>query len=116
MTDLTIATYNVNGMSDSIKRRKIFNYIHNQRYDVVFLQEIHSAKNTNKLWSNQFGTPIYFANGETNSRGVAIIITDKTNTKIHDIVRDPNGRYIFVKTEINDKIITFALHLCTKQR
>ena len=55
MTSFNVATYNVNGLRDSLKRRKIFNYLHDKSIDVAFLQEVHSSNSIEKFWKSEFG-------------------------------------------------------------
>ena len=93
---LMLALYNVRGLHDNAKRRKLFNYV-NMKYDITFMQETHSTKNVEKYWKNEFGGKIYYAHGEANARGVMIPFRKGVEVKIHDILRDINGRYIIIK-------------------
>ena len=64
-------------------------------------QETHSNKESNSIWKNQWGTKCYFANGTSQSGGVAILFSKKVS-KVNEIVRDINGRYIMCKVLINN--------------
>ena len=39
-----IASFNVNGISDAVKRRELFHYLHKHDFDIILLQETHSKK------------------------------------------------------------------------
>ena len=52
---IKIASYNVRDLGSAIKRREIFHFLNKKDYDVVFLQETHSMKNSEQLWSNEWG-------------------------------------------------------------
>ena len=59
------------------RRRKIFNYLKKQVSckGVVFLQEAHSVRKDEKIWTNQFGCgqgSIVFSHGNSDARGVLI--------------------------------------------
>ena len=69
MRILSCLTYNVNGINDSGKRREVFYYLHKKDYDIVFMQETHSEKKKEKIWTAEFGNKIWFAHGESNARG-----------------------------------------------
>ena len=45
-------TYNVQGLRDNKKCAEVFHYLHVKCYDVIFLQETHSIKKDEKLWSS----------------------------------------------------------------
>ena len=109
MAELNIATYNVNGMRDVLKRRKIFNYIHDLSFNVTFLQETHSSPTCEKFWTSEYGGKIFFDHGTTESRGCAILFSRSFNPIIHDIIRDPDGRYIIIKIQISTTQETIAL-------
>ena len=100
MVNLTLATYNVRGLSDSIKRRRIFNHIHHKNYDIVLLQETHSTKSSQKRWKTEYGGNIIFNHGESNARGVAILFAKSLQYKIIDVNRDIDRRVLVVKIEI----------------
>lgn len=48
--DLTIKTINVNGLNDSQKRNKIFNWLKSHKTDITLIQEIHSTHNATTEW------------------------------------------------------------------
>ena len=56
MCDFEVVSYNVNGLGDDRKRRKIFNYMkkHTSGKAIVFLQETHSVQKVEKLFEYQW--------------------------------------------------------------
>ena len=54
-------------------------------------------------WKN-----IYHANGKQNSAGVAILISDKIDLKIKEIIRDKEGHYIMIKGSIQEEDTTIV--------
>ena len=87
------------GIRESNKRRKIYNFLHDQNYDIVLMQETHSTPTSEKFWSTTWGGKIYFDHGTSDSKGCAIMFKKGLQPKIHDIVRDVDGRYIIMKIE-----------------
>ena len=105
---LRIATVNVRGLANDFKRKKMFNYFHRKELDIIMIQESHSSKNKHKLWKAQYGGRIYFSHGETNARGVAILINKKTNIKIKREYKDDCGRVLILDIEYEN----ISLSLC----
>ena len=112
MQECTIMTYNVRGLRDSNKRRKVFNYLHEKNFDLVFLQETHSNAPIERYWRAEWGGGgcIYYAHGTTESSGCAILVRKAFPLQIHDIIRDTEGKYIMMKIQSNES--TLALVCC----
>ena len=54
-------------------------------------------------WKN-----IFHANRNQKKAGIAIIISDKTDLKIKNIIRDKEGHYIMIKGSIQEEDITIV--------
>ena len=99
MTNFT--TINVRGLRAADKMAKYFNFLRNKYYEVLALQETHSTKDCEKLWKSQWRGQIFYAHGESNSRGCAILIQRNVKTKVHKIVKDElEGRYLIIDIEV----------------
>ena len=108
MDKLKIATFNVRGLADHGKRRKIFYYLNSHEYDVVFLQETHSVKNAERRWRAEYGGRIIFSHGTNNARGVAILIRKKAPIKVIHQMTDQEGRMAIVQTKIENNEINLV--------
>ena len=65
-----------NGLNKSIKRRKLFRWLHLNRFDIIyifFLQETYSDPSLEDVWRAEWGGEILFAHGSKHSKGVMII-------------------------------------------
>ena len=100
MVRFGIATYNVRGLRDPMKQRKIFNMLHHAPHDIIMLQETHSSKSIEKIWRTEWGGHAIFSHGLTNSRGVAILIKRTIGLDIGNVSRDTNGRIIAIQLMI----------------
>ena len=108
--NLDIISLNTAGLGDFTKRRKIFNYLkkHVSRRGIVFLQETHSVRKDEKLWTNQFGCGVrsmIFSHGKSDARGVLIGFREAIKYKIKARYVDKNGRYIVLDMLIDNNPI-----------
>ncbi len=97
---LKIATLNVRGLQDKTKRNEIFYWLRQKHYDITLLQETRVGENDVWKWSREWeGEGAYWGVGATNSRGVGVLIRKGLNAKIHDVVKDRDGRMVKLKVE-----------------
>ena len=97
-----IILLNVKGQSNFKKRRTMFTWCRKRNADITFLQETHSTLQTMTQWKNEWGAELITCHGSSNSRGVAIMIQNGLDCKIHHTILDPMGRYIILNADIND--------------
>ena len=93
---LKILSINVNGLQNEVKRRAIFNYIRD-RADIACLQETHSTTEAESLWNLQWKGRILYSHGNSNARGVAILIKHSCQAEAKIIEHDSVGRRITVE-------------------
>ena len=86
---------NVQGLNKTIKRRQIFRWLHQQKSDVVFLQETYSSVQNLKSWEAEWGGKMIGSHGTNHGRGVMILSKSKLAVNIEQIISDKNGRYIY---------------------
>ena len=98
MHKLSFVSLNVRGLNASRKRRAIFRQLHNRRASVIFLQETYSSPDQEKIWSNEWGSKIYFSHGSKHSKGVAILFNPKLHVSagiMYGYNPGSSGSYIF---------------------
>ena len=105
-TYISIITLNVNGLNAPTKRHRLAEWIQKQDPYICCLQETHfTSRDTYKLkvrgWKK-----IFHANRDQKKAGVAILISDKIDLKIKNIIRDKEGHYIMTKVSIQEEDIT----------
>jgi len=95
--DCSILTLNVRGLRSQLKR-SIFSYLKDQNYQFLFLQEIYSQPNNEKIWRSEWGGHIFFSHGSTHSKGVCILINPSLSlsSSIENFSRDRDGRIISI--------------------
>ena len=102
---LKVCTYNVCGLGDNDKRQKIFRFLNQMHYNIIFMQETHSSKNNEKFWRTQWGGRAFFSHGNSASRGTAILIKKEVKCNIKQAQMDDRGRFVIVQIEHNDRLI-----------
>ena len=107
MASLKIMTCNVRGLSDTKKRKKLFNYLRNKKCDIVMLQETHSEKRS-KIWRSEWGGDIIFSHGTSNARGTAILISKNVEYKVKKQYVDDQGRYVICHINIDEQNLLLA--------
>ena len=107
MSDMKINSWNIKGLGNPIKRKKMLSILKKDNVDVAFLQETYlSDTEHNKLKRDWVGQ-VYFSSYKSHSRGTAILINKKIPFNLEKIITDPNGRFVLVCGHIWGKLITF---------
>ena len=102
MADFDLITYNVRGLRDFKKRRKLFNYLkkRSSSQGIIFLQETHSTKEVEKFWKAQWGGQIMFSHGSNDSRAVLIAFREGLHFTVEKEMQDSKGRILMLKSVI----------------
>ena len=77
----------------------------------MFLQETHSTKNVENLWTSQWGCgkgSIHFSHGTSNSTGVLVAFRENLDVKIKWTFTDNGGRSLILKAQIQDNPVIFV--------
>ena len=76
---------------------------------LFFLQETHSTIEHEMSRRHEWGAEIISASGTSDARGVAVLFKRGVDCKIHSKLLDPEGRYIILKAEIQDKPVVLII-------
>ena len=97
-----IVSLNVRGLRNATKRANVFYYLRQYTASVICLQETHSSTADEKLWSAEWGSPIFYSHGTARSAGVAVLFPKNRQCQIIDLCRDEEGRYLIIEAELGD--------------
>ena len=102
---VTIASLNCQGLGGKGKRKDVLNFLKQKKYSIYCIQDTHFVKKEETFIRTQWGFECIFNSYNSQSRGVAILLNNNFEYKIHKTLRDNNGNLIIVNIEINNKRI-----------
>ena len=109
--DFKILSLNVRGLRSPTKRKALFLWLDQRRYDIVFLQETYSTPDVEDIWRTQWQGKLYFSHGSNHSRGVMILARSDLDLRLKSIKSDDDGRFIIRRPKF--KIRRFCLLMFT---
>ena len=93
---------------------KDIDWVQKQDPYICCLQETHfTSRDTYKLKGRGW-KKIVHANGDQKKAGVAILISDKIDFKMKNILRDKEGHYIMIKGSIKKRRYNNCKYICTR--
>lgn len=105
---LRLTTFNINGLGNASKRRAVFNYLRKQNNNIICLQETHSTRDREKIWTSEWGGGALFAHGTAGSRGVAILFSPSLPIDVREVLYDSAGRYIILHASLDSWPLTLV--------
>ena len=106
MGDIKILSFNVNGINNPIKRKRILNKLKKEQGDILLLQETHLTKEQHTKLENLTTSHVFSSSYSSARRGVAIIIKKHLPFKLKKLIEDKDGRYVLVIGEIEQMELT----------
>lgn len=104
--NLHLTTLNVNGLGGPSKRRAVFNFLRGQVHDIYFLQETHCTGGRERIWTSEWGGRAFLANGSSEVRGVAILLSPSSPIVVQEVKSDPEGRFLLLQAKCDEWPIT----------
>ena len=101
--EFEVLSYNVRGIGNERRRKKLFNYIkkHTSSTTIVCLQETHPTKKDVLLWKYQWHGNMIFSRGSSNQKGVLVTFRYGLEYKmLSPEVVDDECRFIILHIEI----------------
>ena len=99
---LKICSMNVRGITDSIKRKDVFNWLKDKKYSIYCLQDIHVGDKNKTAFEKDWGSEVIMSSKSPESRGVAILFRGDLNFKVTEIEKDDMGNLLLIKLQVCD--------------
>ena len=106
--DLVVASYNVAGLGNVIKRKSVWHFLKSSPVHIVFLQETHAYSACETLWEKEWSGDILWNHGTTRSKGVTIAFMFGLQYHVNVIKTDDQGRLPLVELNIEDRNFCLA--------
>uniref|UniRef100_A0A668AN23 exodeoxyribonuclease III n=1 Tax=Myripristis murdjan TaxID=586833 RepID=A0A668AN23_9TELE len=91
-----VISWNVNGISNKVKRYKILSHLKSIGCDIAMIQETHLNQDESLKLKQRWVDQVFSAYGNSASRGVSIFISKTTSFKPLEVISDKEGRYVIV--------------------
>ena len=106
--DFKLLLLNVRGIRSATKRKALFTWLNERRYDITFLQETHSTADVEDFWRTQWRGKLFFAHGSNHSCGVMILVRSDLDFNPRTISCDDEGRSIIIEAEVQGSPFLFV--------
>lgn len=104
---LKIASFNINGVLNPVKRERILSKLKKDQIQVAFLQETHLNDSEHaKLNKQGFKHVCFSSHGSGRRRGVATLISKAVNYEHISEYNDKEGRFVMVTGKLEGIVIT----------
>lgn len=106
---LKLYSINIRGLNTPEKRSQLLTSLKHSKAHIVLIQETHFRTDSiPKLQNRYFPTSIHASNIEAKSKGVTTLISNQCPFLITDTLKDPLGRYLFIKGTLHQLPYTIA--------
>ena len=103
MEGLNIVSDNVRGLSNDKKRLTLYEWVKENKYDIILLQETHChLKKDTIIWGKEWKRKSIWCKGTSRSKGVTVLFKEISRLEYSNDVIDPNGRFITFDVKINE--------------
>lgn len=97
MGSLRVISYNVKGLHNPIKRKKILNQLKRDNCQIAFLQETHLSELEHEKLRKSWADKVFHSSHRSGrKRGVSILIHRQINFTLTTVHKDSEGRFILV--------------------
>ena len=100
--NLSCVTLNVRGLNNECKRSQVFRWLHGRKFQIIFLREVFSSRDIEKMWSAEWGGKVVFCHGTKNSCRTLVLFHPSLNVDVEHVEVGKRGREIVLCYKIDD--------------
>ena len=83
--NLSCVTLNVRGLNNECKWSQVFRWLHGRKFQIIFLQEVFSSRDIEKMWSAEWGGKVVFCHGTKNSCGTLVLFHPSLDVDVEHV-------------------------------
>ena len=107
--DFKLLSLNVRGIRSTTKRKALFTWLNERRYDIIFLQKkTYNTVDVEDIWRTQWRGKLFFAHGSNLSCGVMILVRSDLDFNQRTISCDDGGLSIITEAEVQGSPFLFV--------
>lgn len=107
MSNINIASLNVNGARDSKKRAKIYEFVKQKHFDVVLLQETHSDVQNEVNWAMEWNGLSVLSHNNSLMAGVDILFSKNVTPFSYEVDEIIKGRILKIRAVVENQVFVF---------
>lgn len=107
MSNINIASLNVNGARDSKKRAEIYELVKQKHFDVVLLQETHSDVQNEVNWAMEWDGLSVLSHNNSLSAGVAVLFSKNFTPVSYEVDEIIKGRILKIRAVVENQAFIF---------
>lgn len=96
MSVTKLTTWNVKGINNVVKRRKILSSLKKEGAHIAFLQETHLSDFEHAKLRRDWVDQVFYSSFNSKSRGVAILLHKRLPFTLEKCYKDSEGRYVII--------------------
>jgi len=102
--DIKILTLNCRGLNNIVEMKKLFQWLIDNKYDVICLQETFCTDKLKPIFDSCWpGKTIHALSDSSHSRGVSILFNEKFNCNIINSHVSNDGRQVLTNVKVEDR-------------
>ena len=90
------------GLNNARTRRQVFRWLHERRFQIIFLQEVYSSRNLERVWSSEWGGKVFYSHGTKHSSGTLILLNPSLDVEMENYETDQKGGLIILRAKIDE--------------
>ena len=103
---IILSSLNCQGLGGKDKRKDVLNFLKQKKYSIYCIQDTHFTEKEEKYIRTKWGYECFFSSFNSQSRGVAILLNNNFEYKLHRLKKDRDGNKLILDITIKDKRIT----------
>jgi len=98
---------NVRGICSAKKRKALFLWLNERKYDIIFLQETYCTVEVEDIWSTQWQGKLFSSHGTNHSCGVMVLVRSDLDFNLKSFEADTQGCYVVMEADVQGSNFLF---------